>query len=93
MKIAPEGITMSAANAVSLAADSAGNRVIQKETRRSVAERAEPRTSGANAKQHAQHAEKGAEEIDKLDVAQVHLATFRTETAVTLNSGSFEAGS
>src|SRR5215472_18370086 len=56
----------------------------------SITELAEPRMSGANAKQDAQHAEKRTEEINKLDIAQVHVATFRTETAVTLNSGSLE---
>ena len=60
---------------------------------RSFAKLAESDTSRANAKYDPEDAEKRAEEIDKLEIADVHIATFRTDTAVTLNSGSFEVGS
>src|SRR5262249_6293830 len=60
---------------------------------RSVFKLGESRASRANAKQDTQHAEQDTEKIDEVNVGNAHVATFRTETAVTLTSGSLEAGS
>src|SRR5262249_15955624 len=60
----------------------------QERNGRSVFKLAESRASRANAKQDTQHAKQRTEKIDEMNVVDAHVATFRTETAVTLNSGS-----
>lgn len=60
---------------------------------RSIPKLAESCASRADAKRNTQDAEQRTEKINEVDVVQAHVVAFRTETAVTLNSGSFEVGS